>query len=390
MKTSFLRLALATSLLLGVSACKKADPAAGHGERPPTAVVVAPPEQRTITDWNEFSARIDAVEMVEIRPRVTGHLAEVRFQAGQAVKKNDILFVIDSRWHQAEYQLAAANAEQAKAKWETAKLEAKRGEELTKSKTIAAEEADSRRAAAQVAEAAFHAAEAARDTTKLNLDYTEVRTPIDGIVSRPILTAGNYVSGVAGFTTLLTNVVSTGDVFVYAGVDDASFGKFQQLVRDKKIADPREGKVPAEVMISLEEGYAYKGHIEHFDNRIDPATGSIVVRARVPNPDGRLVPGSFARLRLPSSGEYQALLVDEKIIGTDQSQKFLLTVGKNEQGQPIAAYKAVKVGAALGGKRVILSGLTADDQIITTHLQALGPGAPITPENPPPAKTAAR
>jgi RND family efflux transporter MFP subunit len=387
-KTNLILSGAAALLLAGLAGCHK--PEAAQYTPGPTPVEVSKPEQRTITEWSEFSARIDAVEMVEVRPRITGHLSEVRFHAGQKVKKDDVLFVIDPRWQEAEYQLAVANADQAKARWETAKTEAKRGADLGKSKAISTEEADNRFLAAQVAEAAFHAAEAGRDTTKLNLDFTQVRTPIDGIVSRPLLTAGNYVSGVAGFTTLLTTVVSTGDVFVYAGVDDATFQKFQQLVRDKQVNDPREGKVPAEVMISVGEGFAYKGFVEHFDNRIDPATGSIVLRARVPNPDGRLVPGGFAKLRIPASAEYQALLVDEQFVGTDQSKRILLTVGKNKDGMVVAERKEITVGATIGTMRVITGGLKAEDEVITTNLKMIGPGAPITPMAPAPVATAAR
>ena len=385
MKTTFHFIA-ALAVALGGAACNK--PAANPGGgMPPPMVTVSPPEQRTITEWDSFTARVDATETVEIRPRVTGHLAEVRFQAGQQVKKDEVLFVIDSRWHEAEYQLAEANVQSARAKWETAKLEAKRGEDLAKSKAISAEEGETRRSAAATAEAAFHAAEAARDTARLNRDYTMVRTPIDGVVSRPLLTAGNYVSGVAGFTTLLTTVVSDGDVFVYASVSEASYQKFQRLVRDGKLPDPRKGKVVAEVQIAGDTGYAHRGFIEHFDNRIDPATGSIVLRARIPNPNGQLVPGAFARLRIPSSAEYQALLVDEKVIGTDQSQKFVLTVGEKN----LATYRPVKLGATIDGRRVITEGLTAADRVITSGLQMVRPGMPVQPmDGAAPAKTAAR
>jgi RND family efflux transporter MFP subunit len=387
MKTSstLLHGALALFLLGALTSCTKPakEPPAGFGA---PMVTVELPKQQLITEWEEFTARVDATETVEIRPRVTGHLAEVRFQAGQRVKKDDVLFVIDPRWHEAEHQLAVSNVEQAVARWETAKAEAVRGEELAKSKAISAEEAGTRRSVAAMAEAAMHAAEAARDTAKLNRDYTLVRSPIDGIVSRPLLTQGNYVSGVAGFTTLLTTVVSDGDVFVYASVDEARYQKFKRLVREKKLPDPRDHKVAAEVQVAGETGFEHKGVIEHFDNRIDPTTGSIVLRVRVPNPDGRLVPGAFARVRIPSSAEYRALLVDEKIIGTDQSQKFLLTVGEKN----LATYKPVKLGANIAGLRVVTEGIEANDRVITSGLQLIRPGIPVQPMESPAQKTAAR
>ncbi len=372
MKRITLLTGLATMLF---TACNRA-PQGGAQGMPTPVVTVAAPVQKTVSEWDEFTARVDAVESVEIRPRITGHLLEVKFQAGQLVKKGDVLFVIDPRWNQAEYQRAQANVAQARAKAEIAEREARRGEDLAKTKAISTEEADTRRSAFASAQAALLSAEASRDTTKLDLDYTQVRSPIDGRVSRPILTAGNYVSGVAGFTTLLTTVVSVDSVYLYASVDEARFLKYQRLVRERKLADPATGKVPAELQIDGESGHAHRGFIESFDNRLDAATGSIVVRALFPNPDGVLVPGLFARVRIPAAAPYEALLVDEKVIGTDQSDRYVMTVGANN----IAEYKKVTLGPMFEGLRVITSGLAATDQVITTGLQMVRPGAPVSPQ----------
>jgi RND family efflux transporter MFP subunit len=219
-------------------------------------------------------------------------------------------------------------------------------------------------------------AEAARDSAKLDLEHTEVRSPIDGRVSRPLLTVGNYVSGVAGFTTLLTTVVSVDSVFLYAAVDESRFLKYQRLVREKKLADPSTGKVPAEVQLDGETGHPHAGFIESFDNRLDATTGSIIVRALFPNPDGVLVPGLFARVRIPAAAPYEALLVDEKVIGTDQSERYVLTVGANN----IAEYKKVTLGPMYEGLRVIANGLKPTDRVITTGLQMVRPGAPVSPQ----------
>lgn len=384
MKRTILLTGLAALLL---AACHRT-PQAGPPAMPTPVVTVAVPVQKTVSEWDEFTARVDAVESVEIRPRITGHLTEVPFQAGQLVKKGDVLFVIDPRWHQADYQRAQANVAQARAKAEIAEREARRGEELAKTKAISTEEADTRRSSFASAQAALLSAEASRDTTKLDLDYTQVRSPIDGRVSRPLLTAGNYVSGVAGFTTLLTTVVSVDSVYLYASVDEARFLKYQRLVREKKLADPATGRVPAEVQIDGETGHAHRGFIESFDNRLDAATGSIVIRALFPNPDGVLVPGLFARVRIPAAAPYEALLVDEKVIGTDQSDRFVMTVGANN----VAEYKKVTLGPMFEGLRVIASGLTASDRVITTGLQMVRPGAPVSPQRAgePAAATAAR
>jgi RND family efflux transporter MFP subunit len=387
MKRTTVLSALASAAALLLAACHHA-PNAGPQGMPAPVVTVAPPMQKTVSEWDEFTARVDAVESVEIRPRITGHLTEVRFQSGQLVKKGDVLFVIDPRWHQAEFQRTEANVEQARSKAEIAEREAKRGEDLAKTKAISAEEADTRRSNAAAARGALLAAEAARDSAKLDLDFTQVRSPIDGRVSRPVLTTGNYVSGVAGFTTLLTTVVSVDSVYLYASVDEARFLKYQRLVREKKLTDASTGKVPAEVQLNGETGWPHSGFIESFDNRLDATTGSIVVRALFPNPDGVLVPGLFARVRIPASAPYAALLVDEKVIGTDQSERFVMTVGAGN----MAEYKKVTLGPMFEGLRVIATGLAATDRVITTGLQMVRPGAPVSPQPAADAaaKTAAR
>jgi RND family efflux transporter MFP subunit len=187
-----------------------------------------------------------------------------------------------------------------------------------------------------------------------------------------MMTTGNYVSGVAGFTTLLTTVVSVDPMYVYASVAENRYLHYQRMILEKKMQDPRTAKVEVELQVSGENSYSRKGVIESFDNRMDPATGSIVLRAVFPNPDGILVPGAFAKVRIPGSEEYEALLVDEKLIGTDQNEKFVLTFSNG-----IAARTAIKLGALTNGQRVVLEGLKSGDQIISSGLQMLRPGAPV-------------
>jgi multidrug efflux system membrane fusion protein len=356
-------------------------------------VVVAPPETRVITDWKEGSGRLDAVESVEIRPRVTGHLQEVRFKAGELVKKGDVLFVIDPRWHRAAKASAEAQLAMARTTHANAQREWERVSRLEKGRALSTSEIDTQRTRLAESAAAVQAAEAALDSAGLDLEMTEVRSPIDGRVSRPLLTAGNYVSGVAGFTTLLTTVVSVDPIYVYATVDEPTYLEFARLRRENGIKLDAEGRIPVEARLTGEPGFGHRGWIESFDNRIDPATGSIVVRAVLPNPDGGLVPGSFARLRVPRSLEYTALLVDEKVIGTDQNQKFVLTLGAGN----IVEYRPVTLGEAVDGRRIVRDGLTADDKLIVSNLQLIRPGMPVTPlppgppaEAPPPTKTARR
>ncbi|MGI8601400.1 MAG: efflux RND transporter periplasmic adaptor subunit [Verrucomicrobiales bacterium] len=280
-KGQALRLFVAGSMLAGFSACERKGPTS-----PPSAVAqvsVAAPIERTIMNWDEFTGRIDAMESVEVRPRVTGHLQEIPFQAGQLVKKGDVLFVIDPRWHRATLDNAEAQLQLAKVNLANAERDAQRSVSLAKSAAaLSGREADTRRTRLAAARAGVQAAAAARQAAALDLEATQVRSPIDGRVSRPLLTTGNYVSGVAGFTTLLTTVVSVDAVHVYASVDEASFLKHARLLRERKLPANADGKIPAEARLEGELDFVHKGWIESFDNRIDPATGSIVLRAVIP------------------------------------------------------------------------------------------------------------
>src|SRR5438128_2674561 len=343
---------------------------------PPPSVTVAPVEQREIVEWDEFTGRTEPVQSVEVRPRVSGYIQEVRFQSGQLVKKGEVLFVIDPRWHQAEFDRRQAELERAKVQLENAGREAGRTAQLLANRAISTEEADGRVARFQEAKAALLAAEAARDTAKLDLEYTQVRAPLDGRVSRALLTEGNYVSGVSGTTTLLTTIVSVDPIYVYADVDEDTLLRFNALARAKKLETNDAGLIPVELQLADEQDFPHRGHIESFDNRLDPNTGSILLRAVFPSDDGRIVPGLFARIRVPLSERHPALLVDERAIGTDQAQKFVLAL----TGTNTVAYQSVELGPVIEGKRVIRSGLEADEKIVVNGLQRVRPGMPVTPQ----------
>ena len=343
---------------------------------PPPTVTVAPVEQQEIVEWDEFTGRTEPVELVEVRPRVSGHIQEIRFQPGTLVKQGDVLVKIDPRWHQAEFDRRQAEYEQAKVRLETADREARRTTQLLANRAISTEEAEARQARFQEAKAGLLAAQAARDSSRLDLDFTEIRAPIDGRVSRALVTAGNYISGVAGAATMLTTIVSVDPVYVYADVDENALLKFNALAQARKLAGDGQVKIPVELQLADEDGFPHRGAIESFDNRLDPNTGSILLRVVFSNPDGRIVPGLFARIRVPLSERHPALLVEENAIGTDQAQKFVLTLSATNTVQ----YRAVTLGPAVNGKRIVRTGLQPGEQIVVNGLQRVRPGMPVTPE----------
>jgi RND family efflux transporter MFP subunit len=274
-----------------------------------------------------------------------------------------VLFVIDPRWIKATFN-------QRQAEYDQAKSVADRTVKLLANNAISAEDAEARKSRADVAKAAL-------DTAQLDLQYTEVRAPIDGRVSRALMTEGNYVSGNAGSASLLTTVVSVNPVYVYADIDEDTLLKFNSLVESKKLGVTDGGKIPVELQLADESDFPHKGYIESFDNRLDPNTGSILLRAVFTNDDDRIVPGLFARIRIPLSELHSVLLVDERAIGTDQANKFVLTLTPTNTVQ----YQAVELGPLVDGKRIVRSGVTAGEKIVVNGLSHVRPGMPVTPQS---------
>jgi RND family efflux transporter MFP subunit len=375
MKTKTITALAAAAALIAIltTGCRRN---AGQGQLPPTAVTVAPVEHKEIVEWDEFTGRIEPVESVAVRPRVSGYIQEVRFHSGQLVQTGDVLFVIDPRWHQAEFDRRQAEFQQAKVRLDNAKREADRTGQLLSNNAISVEESEARQSRYQEAKAALLAAQAALDTARLDLEYTQVRAPIRGRVSRALLTEGNYVSGVAGAASVLTTLVSVDPVYVYADIDENSLLKFNALAQAKKLETNGDGKIPVGLQLADEEGFLHQGYIESFDNRLDANTGSILLRAVFPNSDGRIVPGLFARIRMPLSERHKALLIEERAIGTDQAQKFVLTLTPTNT----VAYRSVQLGPLIQGKRVVRAGLETWDKIVVNGLARVRPGMPVAPE----------
>lgn len=374
-----LSLPILTASLLAAVSCSRPDagPPAGAA-MPPPSVTVETVKLQPVTEYVELTGRVEAVEAVEVRPRVTGYLQEVRFQAGQLVKKDDVLFVIDPRWHQAALEQAEAAVARAEAAILTAEADARKADDLAKVRAISADEGVARKARLADARASLQASQAARDVARLDREYCEVKAPISGKISRPMLTAGNYVSGVAGFTSLLTSIVSVDPVYVYADVDEATVLRLQKSLGDKKGGET-VAKVPVEMALADETGFPHKGSIESWDNRLSASTGTMVLRTVFDNPGGRLTPGLFARLRLPSAPPAPGILVDESIVSTDQNKKYIMALTPDNTVE----FRFVELGGSIDRNRVVRSGLKEGDRIVVNGMSKIFmPGTPVIPEAP--------
>jgi RND family efflux transporter MFP subunit len=346
-------------------------------QQPPAPpVTVAQVEVQQIVEMDEFTGRIEPMETVEVRPRVSGYIQNVKFQSGQIVQKGDVLFEIDPRWHQATVNQREAELQQARVRLQLAAKEMDRSAPLLANRAISVEEADARQARHQEAKASLLAAEAALDSARLDLEYTQVKAPISGRVSRALLTTGNYINGVAGTATLLTTIVTVDPVYVYADLDENSFLKFNSLFSQGKFERDEQGRIPVEMQLADESDFPHRGYIESLNNRLDSDSGSILLRAVFPAQNGRLVPGLFARIRIPLSERYPALMVEESAIGTDQAQKFVLTLTSSNT----VAYQSVKLGPVIAGKRIIRSGLAPGAAVVVNGMQRVRPGMAVAPQ----------
>lgn len=367
-------------------AAAEANTAAPSAPPPPPTVTVAPAGSRSIAEVMELTGRVRPIDEVDVRARVNGHLEAVHFQNGALVKKGDLLFTLDARWYEATLAAAKANLEQARVRSDNAEREAKRAQQLVEKQAISAEEAESRAARVAEAKASLLSAQAAIAAAQLDLDYTQIRSPIDGRVDRTFVTPGNFVSGIPSASTLLTTIVSVDPVYVDADLDEVTLLRVRRSVEAGALPTDDKGRVQVDLGISDEEGFPHKGVVDSMGNRIDTATGSIPVRVLVANPDRRFVPGMFVRLRIPLGKATPTVLVSERAIGTDQSQKFVLIVGPDN----VVAYRPVKLGPQVGNQRVIVDGLAAGESVIVNGLQRSRPGTPVTPQAEAPAPAAAR
>ena len=343
---------------------------------PPQQVTVAKPIQRTIVDLDEYVGRFVAINSVEIRARVSGYLEQIHFRDGQIVKVGDLLFSVDKRPFQNTLDQARANLEQAKANLAFTENDLARGQQLVRDKTITEQTFDQRTQANRNAVASVAANEAAVRQAELDMQFTELRAPVDGRIGDRRVSPGNLVTGgAAGNTTLLATIVSTDPIRFEFTFDEASYLRYERFSRTGRDVTGRDGSVVVMLKLIDEPDFKHSGYMDFVDNVIDRSSGTIRGRAVFSNPDSVFTPGMFARVRVPGSPSYAALLIPDAAIGSEQVKKFVLVVGAENKVMP----KYVTLGQLSDGLRVIKDGLAPDDAVIVNGLMRVRPGMQVTP-----------
>jgi RND family efflux transporter MFP subunit len=360
----------------------------GCGDKPPQPaasgpppVTVAQPTKRTVTDWDEFTGRFEAVEEVQVRARVGGFVTSVEFRDGAFVKTGDLLYVIDARPFEAVAEQADGQLADARAKAELARRELDRALTLNQTQAVSDSIVDQRRQTLQAAKAAQTQAEGLLKAAQLNIEFSHVVAPIGGRVSRHLVSVGNLVQGSDGASTLLTSIVSLDPIYVYFDMDEATYLKYNRLYFEGKRPSSRENPNPVQVTLTGEIKPSHDGKVDFLDNRLDVSTGTLRGRAVVPNKDFSVLPGQFGRVRLIGSAPYEALLLPDTAIATDQSRKIVFVVRDDDTVEA----KPVILGPLDDGLRVVREGLKPEDRVIVEGLQRARVGAKVSPHA---AKTA--
>jgi membrane fusion protein, multidrug efflux system len=358
---------------------------AGCDQRPPQAsaapaalpVTVAQPIKRTVTDWDEFTGRFEAVQEVQVRPRVGGYITNVEYQDGTMVHQGDLLYLIDSRPFEAVALQADGQLADARAKMELAKRDLDRGLNLVQTSAVSEQVVDQRRQALQAAHAAEMQAEGALKAAQLNIEFTHVLAPITGRISRNLVDAGNLVQGSDnGASTLLTTIVSLDPIYIGFDMDEATYLKNNRLYFEGKRPSSRETANPVQVTLTGETKPSHEGTMSFLDNRLDESTGTLRGRATVPNHDLSILPGQFGRVRVIGSAPYEALLLPDTAIASDQTRKIVFVVKDDNTVEA----KPVKLGPLDDdGLRIIREGLNAEDHVIIDGLQRARIGAKVNP-----------
>jgi multidrug efflux system membrane fusion protein len=355
---------LAGGLALG---CEKAQSAP-----PPPQVTVAPAISRTVADENEFTGHFESVNSVEVRPRVGGFVERVAFTEGALVHQGDVLFAIDARPYEAEVARAEAALAQARTRKELADMELERAQRLVATQAISREELDARTSGRAESDAAIKSAEAALRIARLNLDWTTVRAPITGRVSRAEVTSGNLVQAGPPAATLLTTIVSLDPIYVYFDSDEQAFLKYMQ-VRQAGAGGARATGRTVYVGLTSESGFPHEGSVDFVDNQVDRSAGTIRVRAVLPNKSLLFTPGLFARVRLVDGNRHDATLIQDRAIGTDQDRKFVLVLNDDNT----LAYRPITTGRLVDGLRTVDSGLKPGERVVVNGQMRVRPGMKV-------------
>jgi RND family efflux transporter MFP subunit len=367
-----MRSLVATAFLLALAACGDSGPP----PPPPPPVTVAKPVALNVIDRDEYVGRFIAIDMVEVRPRVSGYLEKVHFQDGQIVKAGEVLFTIDPRPFQNTLDQARSTLAQTRANLEFATNDLARAEQLLREKTMSEQQYQQRTQAKRVAEAAAQSAEAAVRQAQLDLEFTQPKAAVTGRIGDRRVAPGNLiVGGNAGTATLLATVVTIDPIRLEFTADEQSFLRYARLANDGKNPEARGDKAAVELKLLDENDFVHKGTIDFIDNVIDQSSGTIRARATFANPAGLFTPGMFGRVRVPASPPYQALTVPETAIGTEQVRKFIYVVGPDDMVQQ----RYVTLGPMQGDRRVIKEGLAADDRVIVNGIVRARPGIKVTP-----------
>jgi RND family efflux transporter MFP subunit len=316
------------------------------------------------------------VESVEIRPRVSGYIDKVAFTEGSQVKRGDLLFVIDPRPYKAEADRAAADVKRYKTALDLARIELTRVQRLKDSGAVSEEELDERKSALAQTEANVAGSEAALEAANLNLNFTQVASPIAGRASRAEVTRGNLVTGGINGGTLLSSVVSMDPMYLYFDADEQSYLRYSEIARSDQRAGSHDAARPVQVGLANEEGFPHTGAVDFVDNQLNPQTGTIRARAVLQNKDGFYTPGMFARVQLLGGNEYSAILIEDRAVNTDQSQKYVFVLGPNN----VIEYRRVKLGRVIDGLRVVREGLKSGDVIVVNGAQRVHPGITVNPQ----------
>jgi multidrug efflux system membrane fusion protein len=336
-------------------------------------VTVAAAVERAITEWDEFSGRLEAIDRVEVRSRVSGYIDAVHFAPGSIVKKGDTLFTIDPKPFAAELSRAEASVAAAQARVALTASELARAKRLLDDHAIAEREFEERQNAQRDAQAGLQAAQAAVDLARLNLGYTRITAPIGGRVSRAEVTAGNLVAAGAGAATL-TSIVSISPIYATFEADEQTYLRYAARATSARTG-VRRAQVPIHMGLANEDGHPREGRVEFVDNALDAQSGTIRVRAVFDNRDGALAPGLFARLKVGGGGVMPTLQIDDRAVGTDQAKKFVYVVGADQK----VAYREVKLGPVVDGLRVVREGLSPGERIVVNGVQRVRPGMPVAP-----------